>query len=90
MSDGVAELGSPGRLEVREQVELAGVVRAVAGSPTERDDTERVPTPAQRTGGQVCRVDAVGRAADDARLPGDGEPLSLPAIDAPGSPEPRS
>jgi hypothetical protein len=75
--DGVCELCPPSGLEVRQQVQLAGVVGAVARAPAERHDTERVATAAQRPRDQMRRVDTVGGAADDARAAGDGEPLAV-------------
>ena len=55
--DGVRELRPPGGLEVRQQVELAGVVGAVARPAAERDDAERVAAAAERPRDQVRRVD---------------------------------
>ena len=75
--DGVRELRPPRGLEIRQQVELAGVVGAVARTAAERHDAERVAAAAERPRDQVRRVDAVSRAADDAGPAGDGEPLAV-------------
>jgi hypothetical protein len=65
--DRVRELCPPGRLEIRQQVELTTVVGAVA-APAERYDTQGVTTPAERSRNQVRRVDPLGGAADDASV----------------------
>ena len=75
--DGVRELRAPGGLKVRQQVELAGVVGAVARTAAERHDTERVAAAAERPWNQVRGVDPVLGAADDARPAGDGGPLAV-------------
>jgi hypothetical protein len=77
VSDGVGELRAPRRLEVGQQVELAGVVGAVAGAATERHDTERVAAAAQRPRYEVRSINAVLGAAHDARPAGDGGALRL-------------
>jgi hypothetical protein len=71
--DGVRDLRAPGRLQVREQVELAGVICAVAGT-TERNDVERIAAP-ERSRDHVCRVDAMLGPAGDARCSGDDRAL---------------
>src|SRR3954470_10836896 len=50
--DHVRDFGAPARLEVAQQVELAGVVGAVM-EPTESDDARGVVAPAEAAGRQV-------------------------------------
>ena len=77
MADRVRALGTPGGLEVGQQVELAAVVGPVVMA-AQRHDAQRVAAPAQRPRDQVRRVDpAGGRAPDGARAAGDGEALRL-------------
>ena len=76
MADGVCELRPPAGLEVRKQVELTGVIGAVAAA-AERYDAESIAAPAERPRDQVRRVDPVGHAADDAGQARDGEPLAV-------------
>ena len=56
MTDGVRELRTPRRLQVREQIELAAVVGPVT-TATERYATRRVATPAERARDEVRRID---------------------------------
>jgi hypothetical protein len=75
--DRVRELRPPGRLQVREQVELAGVVGAVARSAAERHDAERVAAAAEGAGNQVRWIHSVLGPADDARPAGDRGTLGV-------------
>ena len=74
--DGVGELCPPPGLEVGQQVQLAGVVGAVA-LPACRHDAERVAAASQRPRDQVRRVDPEGRCADDAGPTGNGGALPV-------------
>ncbi len=47
MPDGVCEVRAPAGFEVREQIELAGVIRAVAPSATDRHDAKRIAAAAE-------------------------------------------
>jgi siroheme synthase (precorrin-2 oxidase/ferrochelatase) len=72
MEHGVRRLCSMAGLEDRDEVELAGVVRAVAAT-TERHHAERVVTAAERAGDEVSRVDTprgAARQAGASRHPG--------------------
>ena len=74
--DGVRQLRPPRRLEIRQQVQLGGVIGAVAVA-AEGGYASGVPAAAKRLRDQVGGVHTVGRAADDARPPGDGGTLSV-------------
>jgi hypothetical protein len=74
--DGVRELRAPGWLEMRQQVELAAVVGAVA-CPACRNHTEVVVAAAYRPRDDVRSINAVLGAAHDARPAGDGGALRL-------------
>jgi hypothetical protein len=87
MPDRVRELGAVGRLEMGQQVELTGVVGAVAGT-TERNDVERVAAP-ERSRDHVCRVDAMLGPAGDARPSDDGGALRVGGRHRGGSPQRR-
>ena len=71
MPDGVRELRPPRGLEVRQQVELAGVVGAVART-AEGGYATGVPAAAERLWDQVSGVNTLHRTADDAGPAGDG------------------
>ena len=73
MQHGVRQLHAPYRLEVREQVEVAAVVRPVVRA-AERSDTIWCIAAAQRSRDQVRRVDREA-AAQQARLAGHLGPL---------------
>jgi hypothetical protein len=74
--DRVRNLCPPPGFQIGQQVEPTLVVRAVAHA-TKGGYATGVPTAAKRLWDQVGGVHTVGRAADDARPPGDGGALSV-------------
>jgi hypothetical protein len=83
----VRQLGSVARLEVREQVEFAAIVGAVAAA-IQRNDALRSVAAAERARHQVRRVDGPP-AADEAMLAGDLVAQHLRRRDEGCAPHPR-
>jgi hypothetical protein len=75
--DGVRELRPPPGLQIRQQIELATVKRAVTRHAAQRHHAQRLPAPAERPGNEMRGVDAGLGAAYDARPAGDGGALRL-------------
>ena len=65
VQDRMRDLGAPARLEVRQQLDLPGVVGPLV-QLTERDGAVRVVAAAERAWREVSRGDAPGLPADDA------------------------
>jgi hypothetical protein len=77
MPDGVRELRPPAGLEVPQQIELAGVVGAMARAAAERDDAEWIAAAAERPRYEVGSINTVLGTAYDARPAGHRGPLCL-------------